>query len=100
AYAGQLSVQKRMISLPTTWPGGSRSTMCPISAYVMGTPALVHGPLAPTAPGTATPVVATSGSGAGTGGTGAGTSTSTTPTPSLPGAGLPAVDEGAPGMLG
>jgi hypothetical protein len=98
ACATQTSFAKRMSSLPATWTGGVRSTMCPISAYVTGRVSTVHGPLVPAAPnpvGTSGTVPVTSGNG---GSDGTGTSTITTTT-SLPPT-VPPVNAGPPAITG
>ena len=101
--ASQPSFQKHLTSLPLTWTGGVRSPMCPLSAYVKGRAAVLHGPLVPSFPnpvGTSDPPAASAGSASGTALTSPGTSTSTTTTPSGPTVTLPPVNDGLPVISG
>ena len=88
ACTARISYQKRLVSLPHAWKGGTRAAMCPISAFVRGTTRTRRNAPIRTISGTG----GSDGSGSGTGGAGAegttgtlGATTSTTATtPTLP----------------
>ena len=99
----QTAYQKPLTSLPPAWIGGSRSRMCPISAYVRGQAAQVtiHGPINTVANPVGTVGTGPANSGAGATGSdssgGGGSSTTTNPLPTLT---LPPVNLGAPAISG
>ena len=92
----QVSYRERLSSLPSSWSGGSRSLMCPLSAYVTGKSrsVRVHAPLSPVGSAGANGTAVSTSSGSG------GSDTTTNPAPTAPAVTLPPVNDGAPAVSG